>query len=43
MLGSDGFSNVHTFAHFCNNPLVPEERNFGDELLTATLQTQSAE
>ena len=36
ILSAAGWSNVQTFAHYYNKPLLPPERNFGDELLAAT-------
>ena len=36
ILSAAGWSNVQTFARYYNKPLLPQERNFGDELLTAT-------
>lgn len=41
ILSAAGWSNVQTFARYYNKPLLPQERNFGDELLIATHHVHS--
>ena len=36
ILSAAGWCNIQTFARYYNKPLLPQERNFGDELLIAT-------
>ena len=36
ILSAAGWSNVQTFARYCNKPLLLPERNFGDELFITT-------
>ena len=36
ILSAAGWSNVQTFAPYYNKPLLPQDRNFGAEFLTAT-------
>ena len=42
ILSTAGWSNVQTFARFYNKPLLPQEPNFGDELLIATHHVHSS-
>ena len=41
ILSAAGWSNVQTFARYYNKPLLPQERNFGDELLNNTHRVHS--
>ena len=41
ILSAAGWSNVQTLARYYNKPLLPQEPNFGDELLIASHHAHS--